>query len=517
MGKASRIKNAKLAVAEIKREQQAALEKQNKRKKKVRIITAGVSALLCVVFIASLVILNMVQSSGYLLRRETAIKSDNISINAATFNYFFNYQYQNFINKNSDYLSYYGLDVETSLRDQEYNNEQTWFDYMVAQTEKNLTEILYLSEKAKEDGLKIGDAENKQIDDFFASLKEAAEDSKISTEEYIHTIYGEGVKEQDIRDGLELSLLATKYYSENIDSLKYTDDEINDYFNKNKKDFLFADYKYYTFTAATTEDMTDAEKKAEIEKIEGYADRLMKATSPDSFDSILTDILKEQDMTDKNITTAVSGTAAEGNVYDSDFEVSKWAFDEGAKLNETYLYKNSNSRSVYMLTKQPYRDESETRSVRHILISSESYEKDEDAKAKAEEVLDEYLKGDKTAESFAALAGKYSEDPGSTSTGGLYEDFTKGTMVKEFENWSFDEKRKNGDTEIVKTDYGYHIMYFESKGEPVWKSSVVLSMKDDVYTELYETLEKTYTVELNTEILDKINEIRIKANSTSQS
>ena len=100
MGKASRIKNAKLAVAEIKREQQAALEKQNKRKKKVRIITAGVSALLCVVFIASLVILNMVQSSGYLLRRETAIKSDNISINAATFNYFFNYQYQNFINKN---------------------------------------------------------------------------------------------------------------------------------------------------------------------------------------------------------------------------------------------------------------------------------------------------------------------------------------------------------------------------------------------------------------------------------
>ena len=33
-------------------------------------------------------------------------------------------------------------------------------------------------------------------------------------------------------------------------------------------------------------------------------------------------------------------------------------------------------------------------------------------------------------------------------------------MVKSFEKWSTDKKRKYGDTDIVKSDFGYHIMYF---------------------------------------------------------
>jgi hypothetical protein len=33
-------------------------------------------------------------------------------------------------------------------------------------------------------------------------------------------------------------------------------------------------------------------------------------------------------------------------------------------------------------------------------------------------------------------------------------------MVDEFNDWCFDSARKTGDTDIVKTEYGYHIMYF---------------------------------------------------------
>ena len=72
-------------------------------------------------------------------------------------------------------------------------------------------------------------------------------------------------------------------------------------------------------------------------------------------------------------------------------------------------------------------------------------------------------KGDKTEESFAALATEKTEDTGSQSTGGLYERVYKGQMVKAFENWCFDAARKAGDTGIVESDYGYHVMYFISK------------------------------------------------------
>ena len=33
-------------------------------------------------------------------------------------------------------------------------------------------------------------------------------------------------------------------------------------------------------------------------------------------------------------------------------------------------------------------------------------------------------------------------------------------MVSEFDEWIFDKERKSGDTGIVKSDYGYHIMYY---------------------------------------------------------
>ena len=106
--------------------------------------------------------------------------------------------------------------------------------------------------------------------------------------------------------------------------------------------------------------------------------------------------------------------------------------------------------------------------VRHILISPESaegastYTEEEWAAAekKANDVLNEWLNKTPDEDSFAALAGSYSMDPGSASNGGLYEDVYVGQMVKPFEEWCFDEVRKEGDYGIVKTDYGYHIMYY---------------------------------------------------------
>ena len=54
---------------------------------------------------------------------------------------------------------------------------------------------------------------------------------------------------------------------------------------------------------------------------------------------------------------------------------------------------------------------------------------------------------------------------GSVENGGLYEDIYPGKMVDEFDAWCFDPARQPGDTGIVKTSYGYHIMYFSSTGE----------------------------------------------------
>ncbi len=516
MGKASRARSARQAVEEIKRQEHERLHKQKKKKTIINIVIAAVSVLLCAIFIGSIIFINAAKTNGNFLRNKVAMKSDNLEISGTTFTYFLNYQYTDFVNNYSDYLSSYGLDPEVDLRQQESSDGQNWFDYMAESTEANLTEILYLAEKAASEGMKLNADETKKIEDFIADLEKYAKDSQMDVKDYIHTAYGLGVNKEDIRKGLEISTLATKYYTEKIDSVKYTDKEIEEYFNDHKKDFQLVDYKYYNIAPNVTDDMSDDEVKAEYENVKKYADRLSKATSAEDFDKILKEILKDRGVTDTNIENAVKNSAITGNTYDPEFDISVWAFDEKTKVGSTMIYPSSNNRAVYMLTRAPYLDESETRSVRHILIATESYKSDEEAKAKAQEVLDEYNKGDKTAESFGKLAEKYTEDSGSASNGGLYENFTKGTMVEPFENWSFDKSRKEGDTGIVKTDYGYHVMYFVNEGNPVWKNNVIGVLKDSAYEALYKQLEKTYKVELNKGILSSIPTIKITTSSANQ-
>ena len=74
----------------------------------------------------------------------------------------------------------------------------------------------------------------------------------------------------------------------------------------------------------------------------------------------------------------------------------------------------------------------------------------EACRQKAEEIYNQWQAGDKSEESFAQLAKDNSVD-GNAATGGLYENVYKGQMVKEFENWCFDDARQVGDHGLVKT------------------------------------------------------------------
>ncbi len=118
--------------------------------------------------------------------------------------------------------------------------------------------------------------------------------------------------------------------------------------------------------------------------------------------------------------------------------------------------------------------------VRHILIMPEGGTTDENGNTvysdeewqacqeKAEELLNTWQSGEKTEESFGALANEHSSDGGSNTNGGLYENVVPGQMVEEFNDWCFDESRAAGDTGLVKTTFGYHIMYF-SDSRPQWR------------------------------------------------
>jgi peptidyl-prolyl cis-trans isomerase D len=103
----------------------------------------------------------------------------------------------------------------------------------------------------------------------------------------------------------------------------------------------------------------------------------------------------------------------------------------------------------------------EKREARHILVASPKSASPADrakARSKAESLLAQVRK---SPGSFAEIAKKNSDDPGSAAKGGDLGEFGRGMMVKPFEDAVF--KMKPGQiSDVVETDFGYHIIKLEA-------------------------------------------------------
>jgi len=101
--------------------------------------------------------------------------------------------------------------------------------------------------------------------------------------------------------------------------------------------------------------------------------------------------------------------------------------------------------------------EPEQRRASHILIASKSGA-GESEKAKARERAAQVLaQVRKSPDSFAELAKKSSDDPGSASQGGDLGFFARGMMVRPFEDAAF-RLKPNQISDLVESDFGFHII-----------------------------------------------------------
>lgn len=117
--------------------------------------------------------------------------------------------------------------------------------------------------------------------------------------------------------------------------------------------------------------------------------------------------------------------------------------------------------------------------VKHVLVQTSDEVGDEDALAKANEVVAKLNAG----EDMSKLIEEYNDDPGMESQ--EYYVFGKGEMVDEFYEASKNLEINTWTTEPVKSSYGYHVIY-----------RYALDKSDDKYTELKTTQAQTKFMEL---------------------
>jgi len=499
---------------------------EQKEAKKLKLYTtlAVVILIALVVFAAYVGISRTIANSGVRERNTVALTIGEETISNAELNYFFIDEVTNFMNQYGSYASILGLDLTAPLDEQILNEEtkETWADDFLNAAVESAKAAYALANEAAANGYVLPEASATNVEQTMSTMSAyAAIYGYSDAEDYLKVMYGSGATEKGLREYLELRALADAYESHYYNSLSYSNDELRAAEAENFDKYSSYNYNYYYLSTNsyvegekgedgyTADQLAAAAKNAEI-AAKSLTDGI---TTVEAFDAAIAAL---------PINAENTGAASYASVdvsYSSLYSAyADWMTDPARKAGDmTYVASttsttdengntveeisgyyvvlfNSCSDNIYPLA-----------NVRHILAAFEggsydsttgltTYSDEEKAAAKtaAEAIYDEWKNGAATEESFAALANEKSAD-GDGTTGGLYEDVYPGQMVTAFENWCFDD-REIGDTGIVETEYGYHVMFYSGDSETTYRDFLISNeLANADYGEWYNALVEAAT------------------------
>lgn len=475
---------------------------------------------------------------GYQDKHGTYVTVGEHEVQRAEYEYYYYSSINSLYSYYGNYLSYMGLDLSQPLDQQTYMDDMTWKDYFDQQAVEQLKQVYALTEEAEAAGFEYDAAAD--VDAAVESLETSAGDADMTVSEYVKASYGSLATLDNVKSFVEKSSIATAYYNSVEDATEVTSDEVNAYYDENKDNYDSVDYLICKIEADMPEEETEAAetdaveteiaesetlseeeqaaKEAEEEAVKAAAMEEAKAKA----DEMLTQVTDESSFSPLYADYATDNTVEfeKTNVKKSAVSptaVAEWLFDNARQAGDKTVIEDSTNNAYYVVYfKERYLDHAKTVDVRHILIRADAETTDDmtdeekttaeenaksEAKKKAEDVYEEWKNGDATEDSFAALANTYSEDTGSNTNGGLYEAVTQGQMVTSFNDWIFDVARKPGDTDIVESEYGYHIMYFVGDNAEQWYVNIENTLRSNKMQEYITNL----TADI--EVVDKRGDI----------
>ena len=457
-----------------------------------------------------------IDTLGVVEKFATAVTIGDKKISAAQFNYYYSTQYNQMVSQANYYSQTYGYDIgfDTTLAPDEQKtkdadgNETTWNEVI----KKNAVDYAqfvtaYYNEALKND-YKLSDETQAEIDELIENYRTQAASSNYSLNAFLRQTFGPGFNEKAFTEQITKEYLAENYYTDKQSELKdsITDEVIKAEYDANRKDYDYTDIRYYSlaFTTLTakdgeTEDQLKARQKAENDKVTAEAKAIFdKVTNEASLIAAVKEY-KNKDAekpSDTDYTTLSKNAQYESLVASISEDGAKWAFGAARKANDKTMI--TGEKAVYIIVSVNPIYAMNSVDVRHCLVKFDAKDEKNVTEAekkaaydKAKALYDAWLAGDKTEASFEKMVTDNTEDEGSAATGGLYEGIRiSDSYVEAFEDWSFDAARKAGDSGIIETEYGYHIMYFVSDNtdDLDWKNTIKDAKGSEAFTEYQETL-----------------------------
>ena len=509
--------------AEKLTEKQLAEQKEAKKLKLYTTIAVVVLAAL-VLFAAVYGVCKAVANSGIRERNTVAMTIGEHEISNAELNYYYIDAINQFTNNYGSYISLTGLDTTKPLNEQEITEGYTWADDFLASATQNAASIYALTDEAKANGFSLTEEDIASVDSDMAMMEFYAQYyyGYTDLETYLKAMYGSGATTEGYRSYYEMSLLAQNYETYYTDSLTFSDEDLRAAEAENYNQYT--SYSYNTYYQSVSAFHGDEATEDEIALAQKMAENEVNKLAEGEYASV-EDLDAAIAAMDVNAGTDASSYNY-GDVLGSNISsiYNEWIIDSSRQAGDVTVIANSSTDSegnetvsgyyvVYFIGSND--NNYALANVRHILVKPEggSYDSetgattysDEEkaaAKAAAEELYAQWQAGEATEESFAALANEKSAD-GDGTTGGLYEAVYPGQMVTNFNDWCFAEGRKTGDTGIVESDYGYHIMFYVGDNDVSYRDYLITeTLRSNGVNEWFANLVDNVTVTtLNTKYI----------------
>ena len=396
---------------------------------------------------------------------ESAVTIDGEDFTVNDVAYYYGSIYNSFANSSM-------FDSSTDARDQQYTEGKTWHDYFLETALTYMQDsvaVAHAAEAAGFDGAEQMDAaeqNNLSMIDLYAAYSGA------TRAQYLTAMFGKYMTEDAFVRCVRRDALASAYQQSYSDSLTYSAADLRSAYDEDPDAYCSVDIEYILFETGLKSDATDAEKSAAMEEAKAKAEAVLAAYAEGkSFEESAGDgTYAHQTHADRSVTS----------------KMLAWAFAADRAEGDTPVAEQSSGYAAVLFHSRS-RDDYHSVSVRHILVAD---------KAAAEEVLAEFKAGDATESDFATLAATKSTDSGTASNGGLMSNMRKGQTVQPFEDWSFDAARQPGDTGIVESEYGFHVMYFvETNALPYWEYKATNTLKSSAVNEWYDAITDGVTAE----------------------
>lgn len=404
----------------------------------------------------------------------------------------FTYYYKSTLNTYQNFVSY-GLAPADALGRLDLNalctmpgyEGKIWKDYVLDQTAEQVKETKVISTIASEKGFTFNEEDQVIFDEQMARLKETyPTDSELN--KVLIDNYGAGIDLAYFQEKMKTQIVNERFFKEYPKSYNISADEIRGYYEENKNTMDLVTYRQFVFELPKSEtELTEEEKKAAQENNKIKAEEMLeKISDAESFKEQALACAAEDQKSNYESGDVTLHEEVTANYTSSVIEVQTWLFDSERKIGDKAHLSNGTNEYILLFEGRKLLDNNMP-NVYHILIGDAAAQKNPDeAQLEKDKVVAEELAAKIKTRADIETEGAAMRAAGTTREATLIENIGWKTMDPAFDKWIFDSSRQEGDVGVVKTVYGYHVVYYIGQSDQQeWEFKSISALRDKKLSE----------------------------------